>query len=65
MKIKSWLKIFGLGMVKNWCGQFGDGTLKLTYLKNEQIEWTDFLHGDTSSQELKAGQTFLCGHDQK
>ena len=52
-------------MVKNWCGQFGDGTLKLTYLKNEQIERTDFLHGDTSSQELKAGQTFLCGHDQK
>ena len=27
---KSWLKIFQVGMVKNGCGQYGDGIRKLT-----------------------------------
>ena len=31
------LKVLGVGMVKNECGQSCDGTLKL-YLKNEQME---------------------------
>ena len=30
-------KMFWVGMVKNGCGQFGHGTLKL-YLTNEQLE---------------------------
>ena len=29
-EIKSWLKNFGVGMVRNGCGQSGHGTLKLT-----------------------------------
>ena len=36
-KLKSCLKIFGVGMVKNGCGQSGDGSLKLTVSE----EWTD------------------------
>ena len=36
MQIK--LKVLGVGMVKNGCGQSYDGTLKLTYLKNKQME---------------------------
>ena len=36
MQINRWLKIFGVGMVKNGCGQSGDGTLKLTVSE----EWT-------------------------
>ena len=55
-KNKSWLKIFWLGMVKNGYGQYDLWTLKLTYLKNEQIELTDFLHSGTNSCKLKADQ---------
>ena len=29
------------------------------YLKNEQMEWTDFLHVDSDLQKLKADQKFL------
>ena len=50
--------IFGVGMVKNECGQSGDGTLKLTVSE----EWTDgttpFLHVGADSQKLKADQFF-------
>ena len=38
---------------------------KIDYLKNEQLELTDFLHGDTDSQKLKTDQNFLGGHSQK
>ena len=31
---------------------------KIDYLKNEQMEWNDFLHADTDSQKLKADQKF-------
>ena len=34
-------------MVKIGCGQSGYLTLKLTYLKNEVMELTDFLHAGT------------------
>ena len=34
---KRWLKNFWVSMVKNGCGQFGDGTLNLTVSE----EWTD------------------------
>ena len=27
--------------------------LKLTYLKNEQMEWTDFFHAFANSEKLK------------
>ena len=43
-------------MVKNGCGQSGGRTLKLTVLKNEQMENLIFLHVDTDSQKLKADQ---------
>ena len=46
-------------MVKNGCGQSGDGTLKLTYLKNEQMEQSDFLHAHTDAQKLKIDQNFF------
>ena len=32
---------------------------KIDYLKNEQLELTDFLHGDTDSQKLKTDQNFF------
>ena len=37
LKLKGGWKIFGVSMVKNGCGQFGDGTLNLTVSE----EWTD------------------------
>ena len=40
-KFKSWLKMSYLGMARNGCGQAGLWTLKL-YLKNDQMELTDF-----------------------
>ena len=56
MQIKRCLKIFGVGMVKNRCGQSGDGTLKWTVSK----KWiTHFLHVDTDWQKLKADQIFF------
>ena len=46
-------------MIKNGCGQSGDGTLKL----NVSEEWTDgitdFLHVVTQSQTLKTDQKFV------
>ena len=42
-----------VGMVKNCYGQPGHRTLKLTYLKNEQMEQTDFLHVVTKLGKLK------------
>ena len=41
-------------MVKNKCGQSGDGTLKLTVSEVWTDEITDLLHADTDSQKLKA-----------
>ena len=65
IQVKSCLKIFGVGMVKNGCDQSGDGTLKLTVSK----EWTDgithFVCIDTDSEKLKADQNFLVVHGQK
>ena len=50
IQIKSYLKIFVVGMVNNGCGQSGDGALKLTVSK----EWIDgiihFLYVDMDSQ---------------
>ena len=46
-------------MVKDKCGQSGLGTLKLTYLKNELIEWTDFVHADANSEKLKVDSMIL------
>ena len=52
-------------MVKNGCGQSGDGSPKLTVSK----EWTDgiirFLYIDTDSQKLKVDEKFLVVHGQK
>ena len=57
MKIN--LKVLGVGMVKNGCGQSCYGTLKLTVSE----EWTDgineFLHVDADSQKLKADQKYF------
>ena len=39
-------------MIRNGCGQPGDRTLKL-YLKNELMEWTDFLSAGANSGKLK------------
>ena len=40
-------------MMKNVHDQSGYGTLKLTYLKNEWMEWTDIFHAGANSGELK------------
>ena len=45
-------------MVKYGCGQSGNQTLKLAYLKNELMEWTDFMHAGTISGKLKVFQWF-------
>ena len=48
--------MIGMGIVRSGCGQSGDRTLKLTVSER----WTDdFLHVNTDSQKLKAGQTFF------
>ena len=49
-------------MVKNGCGQSGDGTLKLTVSEEWTNGITDFSNFDTDSQNLKANQNFLRGH---
>ena len=41
MKIKSWLKKFFVGMIKNGCCHSGNGTLKLA-VSQEWIEWKNF-----------------------
>ena len=40
-------------MVKNGCSHSGFWTLKLTVLKIEQMELTDFLYACTNSRKLK------------
>ena len=64
MQIKRCLKISGVGMVKNGCGQSGDRTLSL----NVSEEWTDgitdSLLADTDSQKLKANQKSFGWHGQ-
>ena len=45
--------MFVVGMVKNGCDQSGHWNLKLTYLKSECMEWTDFLHAGANSGKLK------------
>ena len=57
-----WLKFSGVGMVKNGCGQSGDGTLKPTVSEEWTNGITDFSNFDTDSQNLKANQNFLRGH---
>ena len=47
-----------VSLVKNWCGQSGDGTLKLTVSE----DWTDgitFLCAHTDSQKSKVDQNFF------
>ena len=65
MQIEMWLKIFGVGMVRNGCGQSGDGTLKLTVSEEWTDGITDFLYVYTDLQKLKADQNVLGGHSQK
>ena len=49
-----------VGMVKNGFGQSGHRTLKLTvYLRNEKMEWTDFLHAGANSGKLKVDPMIL------
>ena len=56
-KVKSWLKIFWLGMIKNEFDQSGLYHLwKWWYRKNELMELTDFLQVDIDLQKLKADQ---------
>ena len=56
MKIE--LKVLGIGMVKNGCGQCCDGTLKLTIWRMNR--WNKhFLHVDTDSQKLKSDEKFI------
>ena len=52
-KFKADQKNFWLGMVKNWCGQSGHGTLKLTVSQKWIYEITDFLHASVNSGKLK------------
>ena len=59
MQIKRCLKIFGVGMVKNGCGQSGDRTQKLAVPEEQTDGVTEFLHFDTDSQNLKADQNFF------
>ena len=65
MQIEMWLKILGIGMVRNGCGQSGDGTLKLTVSEEWADRITDFLYVYTDLQKLKADQNVLGGHSQK
>ena len=51
--------MFGVGMVKNGCGQSGDGTLKPTVSEEWICGITDFLHVGTDSQKLKVDQKFF------
>ena len=52
-------------MFKNWCGQSGGRTQKLT-LSEELIDGrTDFMHIDKNSQRFKVDEIFLGGHGQK
>ena len=46
-------------MVKIGCGQSGLWSLKLTFLKSEHMELTDFLHAYKNSCKLKGDSEFL------
>ena len=46
-------------MIKNGCGQYADGTLKLTISEEGTDRINCFLHVDSDSQKLKANQKFL------
>ena len=64
-KIKSWSKVFLIGLLKNGCRQSGSGNLKLTLSKKKrQMEETNFLHAGTNSGKLKAESLILggCSH---
>ena len=43
MQIKTWLKIFGVGMAKNGCGQSGGWTFKLT---SQGSDISNFIESD-------------------
>ena len=48
-------------MFKNRWAQSGHGTLKLTYLKTEQMKQPDFLHASTNAGRLKVDSViFEC-----
>ena len=51
--VKSWSKIYWVGMVKNKCGLSGHGTLKLTLSQNWTDEIADFLRVTTNAGRLK------------
>ena len=57
-KIKSYLKSFWWGMVKNECVRSGHWTLKLT-VSEEITDGTDFLHAGIISRKLKGDWKFL------
>ena len=40
-------------MIKNGCSLLGLGILNLLYVKNESMNWADFLHAGTNLQKLK------------
>ena len=40
-------------VIKNGCSLLGLGILNLLYVKNESINWADFLHAGTNLQKLK------------
>ena len=64
IQIKSCLKIFRVGMVKNGCGQSGDGTVKLTVSK----EWTDGINHFIYwywFRKIKSWSKFLVVNGQK
>ena len=50
------MQIFGVGLVKNGCGQSGGKTLKLIVSEEWTDRVTDFLHVDTYLQKLKTDQ---------
>ena len=50
LKRKFLLIFLGVGMAKNWCGQSGQWRM---YLKNELLEYADFLHDAANSGKLK------------
>ena len=40
-------------VIKNGCGLLGLGTLNLLHLKNESMNWANFLHAVTNLGKLK------------
>ena len=58
-KNKKLIKIFLAGHGQIWMWQIGSLDSKIDYLKNEQMELTDFLHAGTNSCKLKSDWKFL------